>query len=118
MAEQKATNITWHEHHVSRDERASLKGHKGACLWYTGLSGSGKSTIANAVDTKLFERGIHTYVLDGDNIRHGLNKILGTIHPYPTMAEGNKFAAGEWKKARKPEKLLGWVEKYHDWRRG
>ncbi|KEO90138.1 pyridine nucleotide-disulfide oxidoreductase [Erythrobacter longus] len=48
----------------------------------------------------------------------GLNKILGTIHPYPTMAEGNKFAAGEWKKARKPEKLLEWVEKYHDWRRG
>ena len=48
----------------------------------------------------------------------GLNKILSTIHPYPTMVEGNKFAAGEWKKARKPEKLLGWVEKYHDWRRG
>ncbi|WP_298301193.1 FAD-dependent oxidoreductase [uncultured Erythrobacter sp.] len=48
----------------------------------------------------------------------GLNKILGTIHPYPTMAEGNKFAAGEWKKARKPEKLLAWVERYHDWRRG
>ena len=48
----------------------------------------------------------------------GLNKILGTIHPYPTMAEGNKFAAGEWKKARKPEKLLSFVEKYHDWMRG
>ncbi|MEP3421691.1 MAG: FAD-dependent oxidoreductase [Erythrobacter sp.] len=48
----------------------------------------------------------------------GLNKILGTIHPYPTMAEGNKFVAGEWKKARKPEKLLSYVEKYHDWRRG
>ena len=48
----------------------------------------------------------------------GLNKILGTIHPYPTMAEGNKFVAGEWKKTRKPEKLLGYVEKYHDWRRG
>ncbi|WP_108788304.1 FAD-dependent oxidoreductase [Erythrobacter sp. Alg231-14] len=48
----------------------------------------------------------------------GLNKILGTIHPYPTMAEGNKFAAGEWKKARKPEKLLSYIEKYHDWRRG
>ena len=48
----------------------------------------------------------------------GLNKILGTIHPYPTMAEGNKFAAGEWKKARKPERLLQLVEKYHDWRRG
>ncbi|MEM1052237.1 MAG: pyridine nucleotide-disulfide oxidoreductase, partial [Pseudomonadota bacterium] len=48
----------------------------------------------------------------------GLNKILGTIHPYPTMAEGNKFAAGEWKKARKPEKLLKWIEKYHKWKRG
>ena len=48
----------------------------------------------------------------------GLNKVLGTIHPYPTMAEGNKFAAGEWKKARKPEALLGWVEKYHNWQRG
>jgi pyruvate/2-oxoglutarate dehydrogenase complex dihydrolipoamide dehydrogenase (E3) component len=48
----------------------------------------------------------------------GLNKIIGTIHSYPTMAEANKFAAGEWKKARKPERLLGWVEKYHNWRRG
>ena len=48
----------------------------------------------------------------------GLNKILGTIHPYPTMAEANKFAAGDWKKANKPEKLLNWVEKYHNWRRG
>lgn len=48
----------------------------------------------------------------------GLNKVLGTIHTYPTMSEANKYAAGEWKKARKPEKLLGWVERYHDWRRG
>ena len=48
----------------------------------------------------------------------GLNKILGTIHPYPTMAEANKFAAGDWKKANKPENLLNWVEKYHTWRRG
>ena len=48
----------------------------------------------------------------------GLNKILGTIHAYPTMVEANKYAAGDWKKANKPEKLLGWVEKYHDWRRG
>ncbi len=47
----------------------------------------------------------------------GLNKILGTIHPYPTMAEANKFAAGNWKKANKPEALLNWVEKYHNWRR-
>ena len=48
----------------------------------------------------------------------GLNKILGTIHAYPTMVEANKYAAGDWKRANKPEKLLGWVEKYHDWRRG
>ena len=48
----------------------------------------------------------------------GLNKILGTIHAYPTMSEANKYAAGEWKKARKPERLLRWIERYHDWRRG
>jgi pyruvate/2-oxoglutarate dehydrogenase complex dihydrolipoamide dehydrogenase (E3) component len=48
----------------------------------------------------------------------GLNKLLGTIHAYPTMAEANKYAAGEWKKARKPERLLRWVERYHGWRRG
>ena len=48
----------------------------------------------------------------------GLNKVLGTIHAYPTMAEANKYAAGEWKKANKPERLLRWVERFHDWRRG
>ena len=48
----------------------------------------------------------------------GLNRILGTIHPYPTLAEANKMAAGEWKKAHVPEKLLAWVEKFHAWRRG
>lgn len=77
MTEQKATNITWHEHHVGRDERFRLMGHKGAILWFTGLSGSGKSTIANTVDHMLYEMGKHSYVLDGDNIRHGLNKNLG-----------------------------------------
>jgi adenylylsulfate kinase len=77
MAEQKATNVTWHEHNVTREERAKLKGHKGAVLWFTGLSGCGKSTIANAVDRLLHDRGVHTYVLDGDNIRMGLNKNLG-----------------------------------------
>lgn len=72
-----ATNITWHEHLVTREERSALKGHRGAVLWFTGLSGAGKSTIANAVDTALNQRGVHTYVLDGDNVRHGLNKNLG-----------------------------------------
>lgn len=77
MAEQKATNVTWHEHNVTHEEREKLKGHKGAVLWFTGLSGCGKSTVANAADRLLHEQGVHTYVLDGDNIRMGLNKNLG-----------------------------------------
>lgn len=77
MANSVATNITWHEQMVERPAREALKGHKGAVLWFTGLSGAGKSTIANAVDYKLNQRGIHTYLLDGDNIRHGLNKNVG-----------------------------------------
>jgi adenylylsulfate kinase len=77
MTQQKATNVTWHEHHVSKAERAKLNRHKGALLWFTGLSGSGKSTIANTVDHMLHSQGKHTFVLDGDNIRMGLNKNLG-----------------------------------------
>lgn len=77
MAEQKATNVVWHEHHVSKEERAKLKNQKPCILWFTGLSGSGKSTIANALDNKLHQLGQHTYLLDGDNVRHGLNKNLG-----------------------------------------
>ena len=75
--EDKATNITWHEHGVPKSERARRKGQKPCILWFTGFSGSGKSTIANAVEVKLAEMGYHTYLLDGDNIRHGLNKDLG-----------------------------------------
>lgn len=77
MADQKATNITWHEHHVSKEERWALNSHKAAVLWFTGLSACGKSTIANTVDHILHSRGIHSFVLDGDNVRHGLNKNLG-----------------------------------------
>ena len=77
MAEIKATNITWHEGHVTREERAKLLGQKGATLWFTGLSGSGKSTIAFTLEHALVQRGHLAYVLDGDNIRHGLNKNLG-----------------------------------------
>ena len=76
MTEQKATNVTWHTHTVSKDERSKLNGHKGAVLWFTGLSACGKSTIANAVDHKLHLAGKHSVVLDGDNIRMGLNKNL------------------------------------------
>jgi adenylylsulfate kinase len=77
MAEQKATNVTWHDHRVSKPERCKLNGHKGAVLWFTGLSACGKSTIANTVDHLLHSRGKHSFVLDGDNIRMGLNKNLG-----------------------------------------
>jgi adenylylsulfate kinase len=74
---QKATNIKWHHATITAEDRVRLNGHSGAVLWFTGLSSSGKSTLACAVEAMLFERGIHTYVLDGDNIRHGLNKNLG-----------------------------------------
>ncbi|MCH8830973.1 MAG: adenylyl-sulfate kinase [Planctomycetes bacterium] len=77
MTEQKATNITWHEHQVSKSDRCALNGHRGAVLWFTGLSACGKSTVANTVDHLLHARGIHSIVLDGDNVRHGLNKNLG-----------------------------------------
>lgn len=67
------THVTWHQHSVSREQRERLNGHQGCVIWFTGLSGSGKSTIANLVDHKLHQLGVHTFVLDGDNIRHGLN---------------------------------------------
>jgi len=69
-------NIVWHDHHITKEERAALKGQKPCILWFTGLSGSGKSTVANAVESKLFELKKHTYLLDGDNVRMGLNKGL------------------------------------------
>jgi adenylylsulfate kinase len=77
MAEQKATNVTWHDHRVGNEERNQLNGHKGAVIWFTGLSACGKSTVANTVDHLLHQKGVHTYVLDGDNVRMGLNKNLG-----------------------------------------
>jgi adenylylsulfate kinase len=77
MAEQKATNITWHQQSVSRTDREKLLGQKGVTIWLTGLSGSGKSTVAVAAEEALVRRGRLAYVLDGDNIRHGLNKNLG-----------------------------------------
>ena len=77
MTEQKATHIYWHNGTISRKERERLKGHRGFTIWFTGLSASGKSTLAVATEVALHERGIHTYILDGDNIRYGLNKNLG-----------------------------------------
>ena len=77
MVEQKATNITWYKQAIQQPDREQLHGHKGATIWFTGLSGSGKSTMANAVAAALHERRVSTMVLDGDNVRHGLTKDLG-----------------------------------------
>jgi adenylylsulfate kinase len=73
----KATNITWHESTVTKLDRRVQNGHGSCVLWFTGFSGSGKSSIANAVSSELYRQGINEYVLDGDNIRHGLNRDLG-----------------------------------------
>ena len=73
----KNNNIVWHEHQVSKQNRQEIKGHKSCVLWFTGLSASGKSTIAHELEFRLNNMQVNTYVLDGDNIRHGLNKDLG-----------------------------------------
>ncbi len=72
-----AENILWHDHKITRAERSVNKNQKPCLLWFTGLSGSGKSTIANALDVALHNRGYHTFLLDGDNVRHGLCEDLG-----------------------------------------
>lgn len=69
-------NIVWHHHNVTHEDRCQQKNQKPCVLWFTGLSGSGKSTVANAVESLLLENGNHSYLLDGDNVRHGLNKDL------------------------------------------
>ncbi|WP_028783999.1 adenylyl-sulfate kinase [Thalassobacillus devorans] len=73
----KSTNITWHDSTVSKQDRQSMNDHKSPVIWFTGLSGSGKSTVSVALERALHERGIRSYRLDGDNVRHGLNKNLG-----------------------------------------
>lgn len=77
MTHQKATNITWHAGHVTREERRKVTRQRACCVWLTGLSAGGKSTIAMALEQVLIARGHVAYVLDGDNVRHGLNKNLG-----------------------------------------
>ncbi|RJQ84170.1 MAG: adenylyl-sulfate kinase [Desulfobacteraceae bacterium] len=77
MMDSQATNIHWHIGSVARADRERLCGHRGVTIWFTGLSASGKSTLAAATEKALHLRGLHTYILDGDNIRHGLNSNLG-----------------------------------------
>ena len=73
----KSSNVVWHAQTVNKGSRAGQKSQKPAVLWFTGLSGAGKSTVANALEMALFQRGHHSYLLDGDNVRHGLNRDLG-----------------------------------------
>jgi len=77
MSESKATNIVWHAGRITRAKREGLSGHRGFTIWFTGLSASGKSTLAVAMEEALFQHGCHACVLDGDNVRHGLNSNLG-----------------------------------------
>ena len=77
MEQNKSSNVVWHEATVTKQDRENLFGHRGAVLWFTGLSGSGKSTVAHEVENRLHRMGCHTYVLDGDNVRCGLNSDLG-----------------------------------------
>jgi adenylylsulfate kinase len=86
MSEQ--VELVWHEHQVLRQQREAQRGHRGCVVWFTGLSGSGKSTIANLVDWRLWQRGVHSFVLDGDNVRHSLNAPPAMLTEY-----GPEFAA-------------------------
>jgi len=88
------TNVTWHEHRVSREMREKKNHHKGCIIWFTGLSGSGKSTIANTLDHKLYQLGVQTVVLDGDNVRHGLNAGPGMLKDIHGEEFSNRFGLG------------------------
>ncbi|MFZ5829526.1 MAG: adenylyl-sulfate kinase, partial [Planctomycetota bacterium] len=86
--------VHWHEHSVTRQEREQLNGHRGCVLWFTGLSACGKSTIANLVDHKLHSIGVRSYVLDGDNIRHGLNAGPGMLKERHGEEFAKRFGLG------------------------
>lgn len=88
------TNVHWHEHQVSRSKRENLKGHRGCVVWFTGLSGSGKSTVANIVDYKLHGSGVHSVVLDGDNVRHNLNAGPGMLKQRHSTEFSQRFGLG------------------------
>lgn len=87
-------NITWHDHSVTRPERERLNGHRGCVIWLTGLSASGKSTVANRVDQKLYERGSRSYLLDGDNVRYGLNAGPDVIEQHHGKEFADRFGLG------------------------
>ena len=114
METQKATNLTWHRRAVTNELREEYLNQKGVVIWYTGLSASGKSTLANAVEAELFKSGYLTYLLDGDNIRHGLNKNLGFS---PEDREENIRRIGEVSKLFADAGIItmtAFISPYHD----
>ena len=86
--------VVWHEHSVSKQQRFERNGHSGCVVWFTGLSGSGKSTVANIVDQLLFDRGVQTLLLDGDNVRHGLCAGPNLLEPVHGPEFAKRFGLG------------------------
>ncbi|MHB1038220.1 MAG: adenylyl-sulfate kinase [Pirellulales bacterium] len=94
MSDDPQVQVHWHEHAVSRQEREKLQGHKACVLWFTGLSACGKSTVANLVDHQLHARGVRSFVLDGDNVRHGLNASPGMLKERHQEDFAKRFGLG------------------------
>jgi adenylylsulfate kinase len=94
MSDKSQVQVHWHEHAVSRVEREKLNGHCGCVIWFTGLSACGKSTVANLVDHKLWSAGLRSFVLDGDNIRHGLNAAPGMLKERHGEEFAKRFGLG------------------------
>lgn len=93
MSDEKV-HLHWHAHSVDREEREQLNGHKGCVIWFTGLSACGKSTVANLVDHKLHSLGVHSFVLDGDNVRHGLNAAPASLKERHGEEFAKRFGLG------------------------
>ncbi|MGD0655045.1 MAG: adenylyl-sulfate kinase [Thermoguttaceae bacterium] len=94
MAADHQVQVQWHDHAVTREEREKLNSHRGCVIWFTGLSACGKSTVANLIDHKLHSLGLHSFVLDGDNIRHGLNAGPGMLKPRHGEEFAKRFGLG------------------------
>jgi len=89
-----APKVVWHEHTISKQRREERNGHRGCVVWFTGLSGSGKSTVANSVEKKLFEQGAQSFLLDGDNVRHGLCAGPNLLDPVHGQDFAKRFGLG------------------------
>jgi adenylylsulfate kinase len=94
MSDKSDVQVHWHEHAVAREERQALNGHAGCVVWFTGLSACGKSTVANLLDHKLWSAGVRSFVLDGDNIRHGLNAAPAMLKARHEEEFAKRFGLG------------------------